>query len=1117
MSLSSVDGGARTVSGLPHPPRFSADDLAAALGTDAPTEEQRAVVEFDLSPAVVVAGAGSGKTETMASRVIWLIANDYVRPEEVLGLTFTRKAAHELSARLAVKLEQLRRTGLWRPEGADETADGDAFDLPTVSTYHAYAGRLVAEHGLRLGVEPDSQLLSEAACWQLAHDVVAGHDGDMTATEKAESTVVRAVLDLAGELGEHLVEPEEALAWVERLADRVVQLPGRDGRKPLAAGRDLAAALREQALVYPLVQRYRQAKAARTALDFGDQMALAARLARDVGAVADGERARYRAVLLDEFQDTSEAQMVLMSSLFGDLDLPITAVGDPHQSIYGWRGASASTLSRFPEVFAAGGRSAAVLSLSTSWRNARSVLAAANAVAGDLQAATRIPVRTLSPAPAAGPGLVEVARLVDQIAEADHVAGWVAEHFGPGRTAAVLCRARAQFPAVVDALRRRGLPVEVVGLGGLLDTPEILDLVAVLWATQEPTRGDQVMRLLTGPVCRLGAADVDALWTWARELTRPGGGAPAHGREHAPVLAEALDHPPPAGWVGPGGRQLSPEGADRVRRLSAVLRRLRSLTGLALPDLVVEAERSLGLDLEVAADPDLHPAWGRAQLDALGDVAAGYAASAERATLGGFLDWLDAARAHERGLEEAEVPELAEVHVDAGAVQVLTVHAAKGLEWDVVAVPGLVEGTFPSGRVQPRPEADGWVLGPRKDRTWLTGIGRLPTPLRGDRQDRPDLGWHAVADTHELRDALEEMALEGGSYAVREERRLAYVAFTRARRRMLLTAPVWSTGKLPRVTSRFLEEVRNNPDVEVGVRRWAELPDPLDPSQHQNPRLAEEETAPWPTSPEPRRDAVRDVGRALMSARTVGGTGRPRGAPTPEQVEWEHRARLLLADRAAAGAADGPPEVPDHLSTSAVVELSRDPDAFRAALRRPVPRAPAPHARTGTAFHAWVEQHYAAAALVDLHELGEDTEEGDPALELAQLQENFLASEWADRSPVAVEVAVETTVAGRRVRGRLDAVFADEDGGLTLVDWKTGSPGTAEVQRHRVLQLAVYRLAYARLTGRPPAQVRAAFFYAATGTTVRPELPGEAELERLLADLAGGRADGPEGATPSTD
>ncbi|HSP60522.1 MAG TPA: ATP-dependent helicase, partial [Ornithinimicrobium sp.] len=656
MSRSSAPG--ESTGGLPHAPRYSAADLAQALGTDPPTAEQRAVVEFDLSPAVVVAGAGSGKTETMASRVIWLIANGYVRPEEILGLTFTRKAAHELSARLATKLEQLRGTGLWRPGGE---AREDAFDLPTVSTYHAYAGRLVAEHGLRLGVEPDSQLLSEAACWQLAHDVVAAYDGDMSGTEKAESTVVRAVLDLAGELGEHLVPPEDALSWLERLADRVAALPGRDGGRPLTAGRDLATALREQALVYPLVQRYRAAKAARSALDFGDQMALAARLARDVGAVAAGERARYRAVLLDEFQDTSEAQMVLMSSLFAGLDLPITAVGDPHQSIYGWRGASASTLSRFPDVFAAGGRAAAVLSLSTSWRNSRSVLAAANVVADDLQAATRIPVRTLSPAPSAGPGLVEVARLVDHVAEAEHVADWVAGHFGPGRTAAVLCRARAQFPVVVDALRRHGLPVEVVGLGGLLDTPEVLDLVAALWATQEPTRGDQVMRLLTGPVCRLGAADVDALWARARELARPVDGAAVGGREHAPVLAEAVEHPPPAGWVGTRGQHLSPEGAERVRRLSGVLRRLRSLTGLALPDLVVETERLLGLDLEVAADPDLHPAWGRAQLDALADVAAGYAGSAERVTLGGFLDWLDAARQHERGLEEADVPELAEV------------------------------------------------------------------------------------------------------------------------------------------------------------------------------------------------------------------------------------------------------------------------------------------------------------------------------------------------------------------------------------------------------------------------------------------------------------------------
>ncbi|MFK5634657.1 MULTISPECIES: ATP-dependent helicase [unclassified Ornithinimicrobium] len=1073
-------------------PRFTAAELTEALGAFAPTEEQRAVIEADLSPTVVVAGAGSGKTETMALRVVWLIANGYVEPQQVLGLTFTRKAAMELSARLAARLGRLREVGLWTPDD-----DHQNLDLPTVSTYHAYAGRLVGEHGLRLGVEPDAALLSEAACWQLAHEVVATHAGDMQEMDRAESTVVRAVLGLAGELGEHLVAPAEALDWLRRVEVRVVSLPGAGGKRPKAVGSHTASLLRMQALVYPIVEEYRAAKAARGALDFGDQMALAARLARDVPEVPLAEQARYGAVLLDEFQDTSEAQMVLMSSLFAGADLPVTAVGDPHQSIYGWRGASASTLTRFPREFAVEGRPATVLHLSTSWRNDRAVLAAANAVAGELQRSSRIPVETLHARQDAGSGLVEVARLVDHVDEAEHLADWVAQHWGQGRTAAVLCRARAQFPTIVEALRRRGLPVEVVGLGGLLDTPEILDLVALLWTAQEPTRGDQVMRLLTGPVCRLGAADLDALWTWAQELGRTSGAARHTDREHAAVLAEALDQPPRAGWVGEQGHHLSPEATVRVEWLSSVLRRVRSLVGLPLPDLVVETERLLGLDLEVAADPDLHPAWGRAQLDALVDVAAGYAAGADRVTLGGFLDWLDAAREHERGLEGAEVPELAEVSVDTSAVQVLTVHAAKGLEWDLVAVPGMVEGTFPSGAVVARHDGSRWTVGERKDKGWLAGIGRLPTPLRGDREDRPTLGWMSVPDTHVLDEELARVYREGGSFSVREERRLAYVALTRARHRMLLTAPVWSTGKTPRVTSRFLDDVRSDPGVGAVVREWAPLPDPDDPTENQNPRLLEESRAPWPVEPHARRRAVQDVVAALVSARE---TGARLGAA--DESPWDESVRLLLAERAERRRAPVTPPVPDHLSTSAVVELAAEPATFRARLRRPVPRPPAPHARLGTTFHAWVEQHYAAAALVDVHEVLGSGPEDDPADDVLLLQRHFLDSEWAGRTPTAVEVGVETTVGGRRVRGRIDAVFADDDGGVTIVDWKTGRQGGPEQQRVRSLQLAVYRLAYARLTGRRTGEVRAAFFFAATGHTLRPPLPGEDELERLVSELA---------------
>lgn len=1079
---------------------YSALDLARALGTPPPTPEQQTVIESPLLPTVVVAGAGSGKTETMAARVVWLVANGFVAPQDVLGLTFTRKAALELGARLTAKLRRLRDQGLWTA-GQEMATGGDEgeFDLPTISTYHAYAGRLVAEHGLRLGVEPDAVLLSEAACWQLAHDVVHRHEGALPGLTSATSTVVRAVLDLSSELGEHLVGTDEAVDLLEELAARLEDLP-HDGRALVVGGRT-AEALRVQAQVYPLVEEYRAAKAARGALDFGDQMALAARLARDVPEVGVGERARFGAVLLDEFQDTSEAQMVLLTSLFAGHALPVTAVGDPHQSIYGWRGASATTLTRFPREFALDGAPAPVLQLSTSWRNDRAVLDAANAVAAELRATTPVPVATLGARSDAGAGSVEVARLLHADDEAEVVADWVRARWdeeGIG-SVAVLARARAQFPVLVDALRRRGLPVEVVGLGGLLDTPEVLDLVALLWVTQEPTRGDQVMRLLSGPVCRLGAADLDALWAWAREQARDPRAEAAPEREHAGVLAEAVEHPPPTGWRGSQGEQLTPQAHHRVAWLAQVLRRTRSLTGLPLPDLVVEAERLLGLDIEVAADPDLHPTWGRAPLDALADVAAGFVAGADRPGLGSFLAWLDAAREHERGLEDVEVPELAAVDVDRTAVQVLTIHAAKGLEWDAVAVPGLVEGTFPAGRVSVEAKEGSWRVKPRNDNGWLVGIGKLPTPLRGDRDGRPDVDWWAVTDTRQLRDGLAEASLRRGEHAVQEERRLAYVALTRARHRMLLTAPVWSTGKNPRVTSRFLEEVRELPAAQV--LDWVDMPDPSDPAALDNPLAGGLVTAPWPRPLDDRRREAADVASALLAAASASPAAQA-ALPVPLDP-WEEALEMLLAERAERSMAPPSVPVPEHLSASALVELAGDPEGFQRRLRRPLPRPPAPHARVGTAFHAWVERHFAAAALVDIHDLDTGDTPGAPH-DIERLQEAFLASEWAAREPLEVEVALETTVAGRSVRGRIDAVFPDPDGGVTVVDWKTGSPGTPEEQRARALQLAVYRLAYARLSGRAPEEVRAAFFYARSGRTVRPELPSEEQLEQLVAGLVDG-------------
>ena len=507
--------------------RHSAQSIADALGNPAPTVEQLAVIEAPMRPLLVVAGAGSGKTETMASRVVWLVANGYVEPDQVLGLTFTRKAATELAERIARRLRRLRHVGMWTPAQEQDGAEVLG-GTPTVSTYHSYAGRLVREHALRLGVEPESRLLSEAAAWQFAAEVVERHDGPMDDVPFAASTIINAVVDLAGEMAEHLLVPADLVTLIDRFEARVSRLPKGASRAralPKVVAEAMTA-LKARRQVLPLVDGYLELKRSRDALDFADQMALAATLAQRFPDIGSMERQRFRAVLLDEFQDTSEAQLVLLRHLFVAVGepVPVTAVGDPNQSIYGWRGASATTLTRFPREFADAAGDADVLPLSTSWRNDNAILSAANITSAPLRHKSTVDVKVLRPRADAGTGRLLAARLLTTEAEAAHVAGWIANHWlderarPTGVSAAVLCRKRSQFGAVIDALERAGLPVEVVGLGGLLNTPEVSDIVALLWVVQDPTRGDQLMRLMTGPLCRLGAADLDGLAAWSRVL-----------------------------------------------------------------------------------------------------------------------------------------------------------------------------------------------------------------------------------------------------------------------------------------------------------------------------------------------------------------------------------------------------------------------------------------------------------------------------------------------------------------------------------------------------------------------------------------------------------------------
>lgn len=1118
-------------------PTYSARALAELLHTDPgapvqyPTEDQVRVIEAPLEPLLVIAGAGSGKTRTMADRVVWLVANGLVRPEQILGVTFTRKAAGELASRVRLRLAQLY-AALGRDDAAAPGPDVvDRLD-PAISTYHSFANGIVQDYGLRIGVERDSVMLGTAQSWQLAHSVVEAYDGDWAHFTAAKSTLVKAVLDMAGECAEHLVSPATVRAELRRHLVHVAAQAYVDGttKAPTQKVQELLDKLRTRVTVTELVETYSAAKLARRQLDFGDLVSLAARIARDIPEAGHLEREKYRVVLLDEFQDTSHAQMVLFSRLFAD-GRSVTAVGDPHQSIYGFRGASAGQLgtfrTAFPMIDADRRVPSQVAHLSVAWRNSTSILEAANTVAAPLN--TPAPWLRTTPAqqvpgldarPGAPVGEVLLGRFLTDapvlgaptdgagpsgptLSEAEAITREVLRqrrrsfesHNGVALppSMAVLCRGRKQFAPIRRELERAGIPVQVVGLGGLLRTPEIVDLLATLRVLGDPDRSDSMLRLLSGARWRIGPADLMALGDWSRHLARRREAmfrrGTAVGEEiddeqlrdaivspdtaEAGSLVEAVDQLPPSDWTSSSGRVLSATARQRLEALRKELRVLRGFVGDDLGSMIGEVERTILLDIEVAAKPGMGTNEARRNLDAFTEAVAGFVATADRVDLPAFLAWLEAADQEEDGLP------VTQLEASRDAVQLLTVHASKGLEWDVVFVPGLTAGSFPSDR----------------DSRWSSGSSAIPWPLRGDAPELPQWDWEQQ-DQKEWLASEADFTGEARAHTEREERRLAYVAFTRAKQVLVCTSSVWSGGRSkPSGPSSFLEALTvlaDSGSPGIAMPHWVTDADVGDT----NPANARPEQATWPIDPlGPRRPAMEQAAQAVLE-RTV-------AAAPEEDVDdgrWGREVRLALARQHREGERR-PLVLPAHISASTLVELREDPDAVMRNLRRPLPRRPGSAARKGTAFHAWIEEFYGSTGMLDLGEYpGGADAYVDESLGLGEMAAIFERSEWALREPEAVEAPIETRIGGVVVRGRIDAVFRDADGGWDLIDWKTGHPPAPGLRAAKAVQLAVYRLAWSRLKDVPLEKVRAAFFYVADNLVVRPhDLGDAAELEAIVA------------------
>lgn len=1044
-----------------------------------PSEEQSAIISIStnpLEPAVVIAGAGSGKTETMASRVVYLVANGFVRPDQILGLTFTRKAAGELNLRIRKRLKQLSqamaKSGIEQPFSSFDTS---------VTTYHSYAGRILSEHSIRLGIDADSQPLGEAALWMMANRIVLNWDEVGFTNESAISTIVEDLMGLTSQALEHQVSGEMIIEEDQKLLAELSRMSGalNDGV------RDSARTSQQRIGLVGMMEKFLAERRASGQLSFDDQIALAATIAQNFPDVGEVERGKYPIVLLDEYQDTSHSQVRLLSTLFGG-GHPVTAVGDPCQSIYTWRGAAAGTIGDFSNHFPKknGSTGALQYNLLTTYRNDISILEVANLISDDVRANDTITVEALRPRPNAGAGDLQCGIFENLEAEAQAIVEYFLPLWGSDgvKTSdlsfAVLVRKKAQIALIQQALTNAGIPSEVLGLGGLVYVPEVADIVALLKVINSPDAGGALMRHLTGPRINLGPRDIAALGRFSRSRSKSEGtdnrtlvqniiaGNPMsadNDDQFTGSLIDALDEIDNA-----PARDFSSAGFARLQQFSSDLRRLRSRAAGPITDLILEIERYLNLEAEVMLrEEGLH---GRRHLDRFLDEASKFARSG--GTLSGFISWLDVASEEEGGLK-AGAPE-----VDSSVVQILTIHMSKGAEWDVVAIPGLTEGTFPSKSSQ---SPENWVFNERF----------IPFPLRSDEAVVPQLNLSQVTTNSDANKTLDAYKKECAGYRRKEEIRLGYVAVTRARSHLFCSASYWGDGVTPLEPSSLYRKVE-----EIALRSGkviGELEPPADGAR--NPDEDKEIFAQWPRDPlasaRSKFDATVELVRSAPAI-VLSGVN----ASSDEQLQsWISDAQAIIAEQNESRSSSFAIPRPIRMSPSSIIAMKRDPQAFARSVRRPMPRARDEYSSRGTAFHLWVEKHLSGFSIFDDEEfdLLQPIEE-DRTVE--ELKKTWLASEFGGRDAYRVEVPFETVIAGTLVRGRIDAIYKS-DAGFEVVDWKTGSK---QLDEDAAIQLAIYRLAWAKLEGISVNQVSAAFHYVPTGVTDRrTNLMSEEELIALLS------------------
>ena len=1112
---------------------FSAGELAILTGANPPTEEQSAVITAPRRQLLVVAGAGSGKTETIANRLVYGVINAGIVPEAILGLTFTRKAAAEMAARFALRLEHfasLMESVQNRQQTAEVTAVLKAADLDldqlrqrfealtqrgitsemlrhpvSVSTYDSYAGTLLTEFGNLVGRESGFTTITDAARYQIMTDVVQSWTGALGVKREGENTehLIKILLTLANDTNSHLVDLAEMKQTYRSYLSVARHLRDTEGSElngdALRHLKSILSAMEFGRNATDVIQAFNERKQELMMADFSDQTRETVRLVEQLPVVGDSQRERFQLVFLDEFQDTSVAQMRFLSGIFRDC--AVTAVGDPNQAIYGWRGASAASMEDFGTMFCSDPQQLLTRTLSTSWRNDEDILKVANRISVELATAPSPGAsgkarrnRGLQPAvskplqarPGANPGVVYGIQTLTDIQQSQAVVnflrlwqdqrvklqseGMPAEKLP---TAAVLCRAKNAIPGLVEALRRAGIPYQTRGMQGVLTDPGVRLVRAALEVTDNPEKSASLLILLDR--YRLGLSDLQAVGQNPHRFT-------------------------PYQIVMEGGADVSAEAGVRLEKLRGILTELKDNAAFATPLVLARLAHRL-LDLDIEQQLPGSPCHAAAYVEFLNLVRD--FGRTPGATLSGFLNWLSAGED-----EEASFADL-DFEVDNAAVQIITIHAAKGLEWDWVAVPNLNKKTFPSA----------------KSNIWITQRNVLPYPLRSDRDHLPELELKtqtvltAKGKVSSKKGLLESYQEEAGQYTLREESRLAYVAFTRAKSRLLL-GHCWfeRQTQAERLPSQFFL-VGQDPhqhiftDVEVsgavdgadaetsggsaaetdnlltpfnaetfaqeatrlGIAlpsvEWPETEVTSIPEKTQNPNRGRFDAGVWPALPwtQTRQDfahAVAVTEAALASAKFADGISQDAAEETERRL-----GQLLHQPQTRLGTGD----LLGRISATGMARLAQDSEGYLLQRLRPLPQEPSAAARLGTYMHAWIASQLENEDVLIFDAGMEDGFTSEQRKLLHKWQQHYADLELLRRlRRPRVEFNGELYVeeaGGAVIPLRIDAQFVEaQTGKIWILDWKTGRRPTPENYAQWLHQLGIYRLYWLQAHPQTPAE-----------------------------------------------